>query len=64
MRFRVAYDSGEDIIEVMRYAAGERAYRLHLMGMPQLFFELPYLRYIVQRLNNGDNSPGFILYGI
>ena len=55
----IADDGGEDIVEVMRNASGERAYRLHLLGMPQLLFELPYLRYIVQRLDNGDYSPGF-----
>ena len=32
----------QDIVEVMRNAAGKLSYSLHLLGMPQLFFKRPF----------------------
>ncbi len=36
----VADDGGQDIIEIVGYAAGKGADALHLLGMAELFFEL------------------------
>ena len=35
----VAHDRGQDIVEVVRHAAGQRAQRLHLLRLAQLRFE-------------------------
>ena len=42
----VGADHGEDVVEVMRDAAGELADRVHLLRLSQLIFELARLRHV------------------
>src|SRR5689334_15531758 len=42
-QLHVADDDGEQIVEVMRDAAGKSSHRFHLLTLPQLSFEQPFL---------------------
>ena len=37
----VAQDDGEDVVEVVRHAAGKRTEGFELLGLPELLFALP-----------------------
>ena len=43
LQARMALDDGENVIEVVRDAGSKLAHRLELMGVPELFFQLPLL---------------------
>jgi hypothetical protein len=43
-RLQSADDGGKYIVEVVRYAAGKLADRLHLLALRQLHFECPVFR--------------------
>ena len=47
-QFGVAQDGGQQVVEVVRYAAGEAADALHLLGVRQLGLEGPPLGYVLQ----------------
>ena len=38
--FRIAQDDGQEIVEIVRHAAGELTHRLHLLGLAELLIEL------------------------
>ena len=42
----VPFDYGQQIIEIVRHAAGQSADRLHLLRLPQMVFELLTLRFV------------------
>src|SRR5216684_2101134 len=50
----VAYDHGQQIIEIMGYAAGQAAHGLKFLSLPQLLLETAALRHIT---NDGVNAP-------
>ena len=49
----VAHDRTEDVVEIMRDAAGERTDGLHLLGLAQLAFEFVALGFLIYAVN-GD----------
>ncbi len=51
-------DDGEDVVEIMRHAAGELADSLHLLRLAQLFLQPPLQRHIAEQTQHKQGPPG------
>ena len=56
-RFEIADDDGEQVVEVVRDAAGELADRLHLLRLPQLFLDQAALGEVASDLGEAHDRP-------
>lgn len=56
-KLRVAIYGGQDIIEVVRYTARQRANGIHLLRLPDLLLEAHPLRYVMGDPNHPERSP-------
>ena len=60
----VALDDGEQIVEVVRDAAGQAAYGFHLLGLAQLLFQSPTFGNILGDHLEAQRLTAFVLEGI
>ena len=60
-RFEVADDDGEQVVEVVRDAAGELADRLHLLRLPQLLLDRAALGEVARDLGEAHDCAGLVV---
>ena len=56
-----ADDAGQQIVEIVRDAAGELADRFHLLRLPELFLQVLALGYVAHRRRTEPRRPGVIV---
>src|SRR5208282_5210462 len=59
----IAQDDAQDVVEIMRHAAGQLADRLHLLRLAELRLELHFARHVALDGHVIDNRAGGVPHG-